>query len=79
MLATRVWHRYRNASWRDRAERGLAPVAIGLIFASVITLIQDSRQSLPAYALTGVATLVLTLNPMWLLGIGAMIGGLLHF
>ena len=79
--ATRVWHRYRDAAWRDRAERGLAPVAIGLIFASVISLIQGSQHTLPAYVLTGVATLVMLLtrvNPMWLMGIGAVVGWFVH-
>ena len=55
-LAARIWQRYRNAPWRDRVERALAPVAIGLIFASAIVLMRGTEDSLWALALTTLAT-----------------------
>ena len=72
-----IWHRYRDAPWRERAERGLAPVAVGMIFASVIALIRGTEHSLVAYAITAIMAVVLTLtelNPLWIMGAGALIG-----
>jgi chromate transporter len=79
-LAARAWHRFRDASWRARVERGLAPLAIGLIFASAIALIRGTQHDPAAYALTAAATLALTAteaHPLLILGAGAAAGYLL--
>ncbi|MCW3473516.1 chromate transporter [Limobrevibacterium gyesilva] len=79
-LVARVWHRLRDAAWRERAEAGLGPVVVGLILASALVLVRGTQHALPAYALTAAATLVLTateLHPLWVLGAGALAGWLL--
>jgi chromate transporter len=79
-LAARAWHRFREAPWRARAERGLAPLAIGLMFASALALIRGTQHDPAAYALTAASTLVLTaseLHPLLILGAGAAAGYLL--
>jgi len=76
-LAARAWQHFRDAPWRDRVERGLAPVAIGLVFASAIALTRGTAEGIAAYGLTGVASVVLTvseISPLWVLGGGALAG-----
>jgi chromate transporter len=79
-FAARLWYRYRDSAWRERAERALAPVAIGLIFASALALVHGTEHGLAAYALTAAATLVLTLtewHPLGVMAAGAAAGWLL--
>jgi chromate transporter len=69
----RVWARYRDRPWRKAAERGLAPVAAGLVLAGVLTL---------AWAtVAAVAALLMfrpKLHPLPLLGCGGALFLLLH-
>ena len=80
-IAARLWHRARDAIWRDTAERGLAPVSVGLVFASALALTRGTESSWLAYAVTAVATLALTvseLHPLIILVAGGLAGVLLH-
>jgi chromate transporter len=63
-IAARLWHRAREARWRDTAERGLAPVAVGLVFASALALTRGTETSWLATGVTAVATTALTLSEM---------------
>lgn len=74
-VAAQVWHRTARAAWRFHVERALAPMAIGLTFASAIALMRGTEQGWPAYAITAVSTVVLSLtevNPLFVLGGGAV-------
>ncbi len=74
-VAARVWHRAGGAAWRLHVERALAPIAIGLTFASAIALMRGTEHDWRAYAITAVATVVLSLtevNPLFVLGGGAV-------
>ena len=51
-LGARFFRRLSEASWRGVAERGLAPVGIGLTYAAAIVLIRDTEHAPAAYALT---------------------------
>lgn len=76
-LAAGMWHRTRDAAWRGRVERGLAPVAVGLIFAAGFALIRGTEHEAAAYAVTGVATALLAftdLHPLLVLGAGGVAG-----
>jgi len=80
-LAARLWHRARDATWRQTAERGLAPVAVGLVFASALALTRGTETSWLAYGVTGAATLALAaseLHPLIVLAAGGVAGILLH-
>ena len=75
-LAARVWGRYHAALWRQRAERALAPVAIGLTYASGLALVQSTEHGAVAYALTAGSTLLLAftdIQPLLLLAAGAAV------
>jgi chromate transporter len=72
----RIWSRHRGAPWQKAVERGLAPVAAGLILASVLTLLRAAAGGwiVPAVAVVS-AGFVLTdkVSPLWLIGGGAAI------
>jgi len=73
--AAHAWHRTTGAAWRLHVERALAPMAIGLTFASAIALMRGTEHGWPAYAITTVATVVLSLtevNPLFVLAGGAV-------
>jgi chromate transporter len=66
-----------KAAFGVAVRRGLTPVVIGLIFASSWILLPAVNETWRGYALTiAVVLLVLrtSLNPLWLLGAGALAG-----
>ncbi len=76
-LAARFWYRLREAPWRGVAERGLAPVGVGLTYAAGLVLIRGTEHEAAAYAITAVSTVLLSatkVHPMLVLGAGAALG-----
>ena len=74
--AALLWRRHRTAAWRDKVERGLAPIAIGLIFAGAYSVLNATQGGLLAFATAGISAAVLMwrpINPFVLLVSGAMI------
>lgn len=72
----RVWARYRGAPWQRAIERGMAPIAAGLILAAALTLVEAARGGWIAWAVAFASTLLLTMtrvSPFLLLGAGALI------
>jgi len=72
--ASLLWRRHRTASWRDKVERGLAPIAIGLIFAGAYSVLNATQGGVLAFATAGLAAAVLMwrrVNPLLLLTCGA--------
>lgn len=70
----RFWHRADQAAWREVVERALAPVAIGLTFASGLALMRATESELIQYAITicGAAVLAFTrIGPLYMLAAGA--------
>jgi chromate transporter len=57
--ASRWWHRRQGSAWREVLERGLAPVAVGLIFAGVYTVIRAAQLDWIGLAALGVALALL--------------------
>ena len=77
--AYRLWDRFRAAPWQRIARRGLAPVTIGLVIAGGSVMAQTADATGIAFAVTAAAAAALfltRLNPLWLLGVGAGLGGL---
>ncbi len=76
LLLARVWARYRGAAWQKAVEQGLAPVAAGLILAGSLTLFRAASGGWLAWAVALVATVVILLtqlNPLFLIGTGALV------
>ena len=70
----RLWARHRGAPWQRAIERGLAPIAAGLILSAALTLVQASQGGPYAVAVAGLSTLALVatrLSPFILLAAGA--------
>lgn len=74
---TRGWDRFRRSRWRIAAEHGLAPITVGLVAASVITITRAADHGLGSWVVT-LATAVLVLrtgvSPLVLMAAGAVLG-----
>ncbi|MDR3591092.1 MAG: chromate transporter [Negativicutes bacterium] len=76
-FSCRLWLRFRDSSWRIAVEKGLAPVAIGLIFASGWVIAQEVSHGLLSYAFTAVAVWVVAktgINPLILMVLAGLAG-----
>jgi len=76
-LAARFWYRLRDASWRGVAERGLAPIGVGLTYAAALALMRGTEHGAAAYGLTAASAVLLSttrLHPLLVLGAGAALG-----
>lgn len=78
-IACLTWERFRTAKWRVAFEKGLAPVSLGLLFSSGLTVVRSSDHSLVAY-LISVLTVVLLLrtkiSPLLLMAAAGVLGAL---
>jgi chromate transporter len=71
IAATTFWHRNEGSHWRLAIERGLAPVAVGLLFAGALTILEALHLSLLGWSTTAAAMGVLyytRTNPYLLIG-----------
>jgi chromate transporter len=79
-LAVSRWGHTRRESRGVRAfTAGMAPLTIGLVLATGWVLTEPSRGSPGAIALVVVSAAVMLrtrINPLWLVGLGAIVGGL---
>ncbi len=70
----RYWHRAGQSAWREVVEKALAPVAIGLTFASGLALMRATETGLLQYAITigGAGVFAFTkIGPLYMLAAGA--------
>jgi chromate transporter len=75
--ACRGWERLRESKWRTAIEHGLAPVTVGLVFATALTIMRAADHGPVGYALTAIATLVLvrtSVSPLVVMGAAAVLG-----
>lgn len=71
----RLWHRAGHAVWREVVEAALAPVAIGLTFASGLALMRATESGFLQYTITvgGAAVFAFTkIGPIYMLAAGAV-------
>ncbi|MET0205247.1 MAG: chromate transporter [Casimicrobiaceae bacterium] len=76
-FAMRRFERMKAAKVRVIIQRALAPIAIGLVFASGYTLARAADRSAVALALTVIAAAVIAwtrVNPVWVLAVAAVVG-----
>jgi chromate transporter len=77
LLAGHLNERYPNAPFGRAIRRGLTPITIGLMFAGATILVRTVNHDWRGYLLTFLTVAVVlrkTLNPLWLLGVGALAG-----
>jgi chromate transporter len=73
-VVARFWNRAARKPWRAVVERALAPVGIGMTFASGLALVRGTEHAPLSYAVTAFSTLAIAftpINPIVLLAIGA--------
>ncbi|MET0442577.1 MAG: chromate transporter [Casimicrobiaceae bacterium] len=76
-FAMRRFERMKAAKVRLIVQRALAPIAIGLVFASGYTLARAADRSAAALALTVIAAAIIAwtrVNPVWVLAAAAVVG-----
>ena len=74
---SKIWLRFREASWRAAVEDGLVPVTVGLMLAGGYLITLSADHSVTAFVITGVtAAVVLTtrIHPLWLFAIAGGLG-----
>jgi chromate transporter len=68
------WNRAARKPWRAVVERALAPVGIGMTFATGLSLARGTEHALVSYAITAAATVTFaftSIHPILLLAMGA--------
>jgi chromate transporter len=79
LVFARLWSRAQMSPWRLAFEKGLAPVAVGLIAAGGIIVARGADHSLAQYALTALATAAFCwtrVNPVLVVGLAGLAGWL---
>ena len=74
---SRFWHASEQARWRIAFERGLAPIAVGLVAASGLVVARSADHTPAQFALTAAATAIFCLtkvNPLLVVGAAAALG-----
>jgi len=77
-----LWNRYRHAAWHETVERGLAPIATGLILSGAIAVLRTSGGGVTSWALAGAAAGIFLwrgLHPLIILAAGGCLFMLLRF
>jgi chromate transporter len=77
-IGSRLWYRFRDATWRRLVQRGLVPVTAGLVMASAALLIRATLAEWGTTAITVAATLLCSCSRgcihCWALGATATLG-----
>jgi chromate transporter len=60
---SRVWNRYRGRPWQAVLERGLAPLATGLILSGAFTVLLSSSGTVSLWVIVAVSTAIFILRP----------------
>ena len=78
-VACLTWEHFRTAKWRIAFEKGLAPVSLGLLFSSGVTIVRSSNHSLVAYLISAVCVVLLLrtkVSPLILMAAAGALGAL---
>jgi chromate transporter len=76
----RLWAHFEGSSWRTAIQRGLAPMAIGLMGAGVIAIAKVATRDVTTMAMAAMVTVILLrrhINPALLILAGGLVGWLL--
>lgn len=75
----RYWQRFEHALWRNAIQLGVAPLAVGLVVSSgcLIGLSAGFGRGGVVMALVSMVVMLRTrLHPLWMIGLGALVGAL---
>jgi chromate transporter len=71
-----IWQRYRGARWQKAIEQGLTPLAVGMLGATVATLLSAPAVGWIGWVIalaTTVALIFTRINPFVMVGLGAVV------
>jgi chromate transporter len=74
-FANRLWSRFSESRWRVAVQRGLAPIAIGLMLSGTYAIGRLSISNLMGFAIAAVTCGILfwrRVNPLWLISAGGL-------
>ena len=77
LVISRLWVSTAGSRWHLALEHGLAPIAVGLIFASGWTIAQGASLSIAGYALAAAASILFwktALNPIPIMVLAGVLG-----
>jgi chromate transporter len=77
---SRLWGHFEGSPWRTAIQRGLAPMAIGLMAAGVIAIAKVATRDVTTIAMASLVTVILLrrhVNPALLILAGGLVGWLL--
>ena len=77
LFVGKVWDRFKTARWRIAIQAGLIPISIGLTAASALIVARAAATGWVTVALTVVTAAVsyrLSMNPLWIFAIAALLG-----
>jgi chromate transporter len=60
---SRVWNRYRGRAWQGMLERGLAPLATGLILSGAFAVLLSSSGTVSTWLIVAASTVIFILRP----------------
>jgi chromate transporter len=76
----RLWGRWRGSTWHTAVERGLAPIAAGLVLSGGIAVLRVASDGLAAWAVSAASAALLLLwsrlNPLLLFAVGGALFGI---
>jgi chromate transporter len=76
-VLTRFWEKASGSKWRSAIEHGLAPITVGLVFASGLIVARAADHGVVAYVVTVVATLVFAftkIHPLLIIALCGVLG-----
>nr|WP_308806195.1 chromate transporter [Azospira sp.] len=76
-LLMQHWHRFAGACWQQSVQLGVAPLAVGLVFAAAFLIGQAAGFGWGGVLLAGLtaaALLKTKWHPLWLIGLGGVAG-----
>jgi chromate transporter len=77
-VASRAWEHFKEAKWRIAAEKGLAPITVGLLLASGLVITRAADHGWSAIMLTAATTILLVatrVNPLFIMAGAGLLGG----
>ena len=76
-ILTQLWERDRDSKLHFAVEHGLAPITVGLVFASGLIVCRAADHGVAAYVATAIATLLFVrtkINPLLIVAIFGVLG-----
>ena len=75
-----LWERFKDSPWRAAIQKAIGPIVVALTLSGGYVLCTPSTPDPRLWAIAAASATVMVMtriNPLWLLGVGGLVGGLL--